>query len=211
MAERNSSKSSEQKAAKSPFSAAAPFFVGVVAALVVGWWVFPQALYSEKLQPVQFSHTAHAEGAGMACSDCHNFREDGSYNGLPTTEDCAQCHAEPVTDKPSEKQFIEEYVATGKEVNWLVYQMQPDNVFFSHAAHSLEKCGECHADWDEKQLCANCHPNVADTNTPPVYFENRISTYSKDTMKMWACEKCHVVPDHRDNTNANNACFTCHK
>jgi hypothetical protein len=97
-----------------------------------------------------------------------------------------------------------------KEVDWHIYQMQPDNVFFSHAAHSMDKCGECHA-FSESELCSNCHPDVAQSESPPVYYENRLTKYSKQTMKMWQCEECHVIMDHWDFTNANNACFTCHK
>ena len=39
----------------------------------------------------------------------------------------------------------------------------------------------------------------------PAYYENRISGYSKDTMKMWECERCHA------SMGTSNACFVCHK
>jgi len=188
----------------------APLIVGFVAAIVVGWWFFPKMLYSEKTQPIVFSHKVHIEDAGMACEDCHYFREDGSYAGLPTTEDCAGCHADAMGENPEELKFISNYVHEEKEVAWLRYQTQPDNVFFSHAVHKMDKCGECH-DFSEAELCNNCHPAVAESDTPPVYKENRLNKYSKDTMKMWKCEACHSIPEHREMTNANNACFTCHK
>ncbi len=210
MEEKNGMVSHDQEKGKCSCSVA-PFFFGVVAALVVGWWLFPKALFSEQQQPLRFSHVTHVEDAGMECSSCHFFNEDGSFNGLPSTEDCASCHSSVIGEDPDEVKFVKEYVETGKEVPWLVYQMQPDNVFFSHAAHSMDNCGTCHGDWDEVRLCNSCHPNVAEMDTPPAYFENRLTKYSKDTMKMWACEHCHALEDHRMNTNASNACFVCHK
>ena len=35
------------------------FLVGLIAALIVGWIVFPLVLYSEKSQPLSFSHASH--------------------------------------------------------------------------------------------------------------------------------------------------------
>ncbi len=189
----------------------APFFVGIVAALVVGWWLFPKALFSEQHQPIHFSHVKHVEDGGMACTDCHFFNEDGTFNGIPKNEKCAECHESPMGEDPAELEFINKYLVKGKEVEWLIYQKQPDNVFFSHAVHNMENCGTCHADWEEADLCVNCHPDVARSESAPAYFENRLTKYSKDTMKMWACEKCHAHPEHRDQTRASNACFVCHK
>ncbi|MFV0348132.1 MAG: menaquinone reductase multiheme cytochrome c subunit QrcA [Halodesulfovibrio sp.] len=196
--------------ASGQFGGAAPFFVGLVVALILGWWAFPQMLYSQKHQPVRFSHKVHMEGAGMECSSCHFLREDGTFAGLPTTESCAECHSEPMGSDPEEVRFIEEYVNTGKEVEWLVYQKQPDNVFFSHAAHSMDSCNKCH-EFTETELCSTCHPNVAETDEAPVYYENKLTKYSKQTMKMWRCEECHAHPEHYGTTRSSNACYVCHK
>ncbi len=192
-------------------SSAAPFFVGLVLALIFGWWVFPEILYSQKQQPVSFSHTVHVEDAGMDCADCHYSREDDTFAGLPTTANCAPCHTDPRGSDPEEERYINEYVTPGKEVKWLVYQMQPDNVFFSHAAHSLETCGQCHMDLTTRELCNMCHIDVAGMDKPPVYKENKLTKYSKGTMKMWQCERCHAHPDHYGVTRSSNACFVCHK
>jgi len=191
-------------------NSAAPFFVGIVLALVVGWWLFPKALFSEQHQPVSFNHVVHIENAGMTCDQCHYFNDDGSFNGLPTNEDCSMCHMDLMGDTQEEVKYVTEYMETGKEVPWLVYQMQPDNVFFSHAAHSMDSCGMCH-DYTETELCSECHPPVAEMEESPAYHENRLTKYSKDTMKMYACEECHALEDHRMSTNASNACFVCHK
>ncbi len=142
----------------------------------------------------------------MACEECHFIREDGSFNGLPNTASCAACHEEAVSESAEEKRFIDEYVKKGREIRneWLVYQKQPDNVFFSHAVHSLERCANCHTEFETtQQFCNICHLDVASTTTPPVYKENRISTYSVNTMKMPECEACHANPGHYGTTNAS--------
>ena len=187
-----------------------PFVAGIALALVIGWWVYPTLLFAERQQPIAFNHQVHLVKNGMACSDCHTLRDDGSYRGLPTTADCATCHSSVQGNSATEKRFVEDYVQKGKEVPWLVYQWQPDNVFFSHAAHSVESCNTCH-DFTTTELCNLCHLDLASTTTPPPFFENRITGYSKTTMKMNLCERCHAYPDHLNDTNANNSCFVCHK
>jgi hypothetical protein len=168
------------------------FLAGILAALVVGWWVFPQVLYSKHEQPIRFSHKVHVEGQAMYCEDCHYYRDDGSFAGLPTNEQCGDCHYDVLGEDPAEEKFVNEYMLKDKQVPWLIYQYQPDNVFFSHNAHK---------DYD----CTECHPDLADNDTPPPYYEDRISGYSKDTMKMWRCERCHAE------NHVSNACYVCHK
>lgn len=171
--------------------------IGLVGALVVGWVVFPKVLYSQKTQPIRFSHTIHAQ-QGLDCEQCHKLGPDGRFAGLPTTESCAECHADETGDDSANgkeiDKFVRDYVKTGAQVPWLVYQYQPDNVFFSHAAHQGFKCSQ-----------AECHPDVANMDNPPVYQQNRISGYSKETMRMWQCERCHA------SMGTSNACYVCHK
>jgi hypothetical protein len=58
-----------------------------------------------------------------------------------------------------------------------------------------------HADLD----CTDCHMDMSEVDTPPVYYENKLTGYSKQTMKMWQCERCHAE------NGASNACYVCHK
>ena len=171
------------------------FLVGLLGALLVGWFLFPQVLFSKTEQPIHFNHKVHMEDVGMACEDCHFYREDGSFQGFPTTESCAECHADVTGgDTPGEKaidKFVTEYVETGKQVPWLTYQYQPDNVYFSHIAHN---------GFD----CTTCHPDVGMSESAPPYYENRLTGYSKDTMKMWQCERCHAELE------VSNGCYVCH-
>lgn len=199
------------------FASAAPFILGLVLALIFGWWVFPSIMFSEKPQPVAFKHSTHVEGQGLSCNDCHYFREDGSWAGMPGVESCASCHNDVLGDSEAEKIYVNEYVNKGKEVDWLIHQYQPDNVFFSHAAHMPRDCSNCHGEYDPEDseydanaFCATCHPSVQELDKLP-YKENRLTGYSKTTMKMWQCERCHANPNHFGSTNANNACYTCHK
>lgn len=186
----------------------APFFVGIVVALVFGWWLFPTLMFNSQEQPVQFTHDTHVNVAGLDCNYCHKIRPDGTFSAIPTTKECAVCHQVLLGESRAERVFWDEYIRPGKEVAWLIYQKQPDNVFFSHAPHSLENCNNCH-EFSKTELCLFCHVNVKDK--APTYHENRLSGYSKDTMKMWQCERCHANPNHLAGTAANNACFVCHK
>ncbi len=188
----------------------APFIVGLVVALVFGWWLFPELLFSKQEQPVAFSHETHLMDASLDCTVCHHLRADGSFFALPTTKDCAVCHSQMMGTSKAERDYVNNYVKTGKEVKWLTYQKQPDNVYFSHAAHSLQQCNTCHQ-FSQRELCEQCHIDVLASKNPPVFRENRLTGYSQSTMKMWQCERCHANPNHLGSTNASNACFVCHK
>ena len=194
------------------------FILGLIASLVVGWVIFPQVLYSQKKQPVDFSHALHNEEVEDGCESCHFFREDGTYSGVPKLAQCIDCHEEVNGEDPEEEKFVNEFVAKDREVPWLIYSRQPQNVFFSHAAH-VKKGG---------MDCVTCHGHIGESESLPVYEENRISGYSRDIwgkniagikrnswdrMKMDDCAECH----RKENVNQNSVqtlrggCFVCHK
>ena len=198
------------------------FFAGIFGSLFVGWILFPLALYSTETQPIQFSHAIHTspdivEGDTELerCLTCHGFREDGTFVGIPTLETCMECHDDPEStlgEEPEEARFLEEYVAKGKEVQWLVYSRQPDCVYFTHIAH----VGMSKLD------CRTCHGDHGSLGELPPYKENRLTGYSIDIwgrniagikfnpwdrMKMDDCAECHTQMGHEE----NNACFVCHK
>jgi len=173
------------------------FIVGLVASLIVGWVLFPKALYSQKEQPINFNHKLHTEEVEDGCVSCHYFREDGSFSGIPKLESCMECHEEALGESEDEAVFIEQYVDKDREVPWLVYSKQPACVFFSHAAH-VEAGG---------MDCVTCHGHIGESETSRVYEENRITGYSRDIwgksiagfasdpwdrMKMDDCAKCHA-------------------
>ena len=82
---------------------AAPFLIGVAVALAFGWWIFPGLLFSKQSQPFFFSHAVHIEKVGANCIDCHSFRKDGTFTGLPKLSACADCHQDIMTAEPDEK------------------------------------------------------------------------------------------------------------
>lgn len=186
------------------------FLAGFVFSLVIGWFVFPYVLYERIEQPLQFSHKVHTgEAGGMSCTDCHEVKPDGRFTGIPALEKCATCHSSQVGTSPHEKRLVDEYVAKNREIPWLVYAQQPENVYFSHASHigSVE--------------CANCHGDHGSTDSLRVYERNRISGYSRDIWgssisrlarkaswdgkKMDDCIGCH------ESRNVTNTCLKCHK
>lgn len=168
------------------------FFAGLIVTLIIGWIVFPKVLYSAKVQPLNFNHTKHEDSS---CEDCHFFRPNGTYSGIPDIQNCKQCHEEPITDSEQERILVEEYINKDREIPWLVYAWQPDNVYFSHAPHHVAKLE-----------CVRCHRDVGtDGDELPLFYENRLTGYSKSTMKMIECEKCHAE------RGATNACQMCHK
>jgi hypothetical protein len=194
------------------------FALGLIASLIVGWVIFPQVLYSQKKQPVAFNHVLHEEEVDDSCDSCHFFREDGTFSGVPKLTQCIDCHEEVNGEDPEEEKFVNEYVVKGREVSWLIYSRQPQNVFFSHVAHVKM------AQMD----CVTCHGHIGESESLKVYEENRISGYSRDIwgkniggfkrnswdrMKMDDCSECH----QKENVNQNSVqtqkegCFVCHK
>jgi hypothetical protein len=194
------------------------FFVGgLIVALIVGWVAYPALLYSERSQPLHFSHASHGpdSSAGMECEECHSFYEDGSFSGIPKLTKCMECHEDPefpLSEDPQEIKLLTEYVKPLKEIPWLVYSRQPDCVYFPHIAHVKMAHIECNL----------CHGDFGTRDTPPVYKVNRISRYSIDIwgrnisgykknpwdrMKMDDCADCH----RERGKERNNACFVCHK
>lgn len=187
------------------------FVLGAAASLAFGWLAFPKLLYERAEQPQQFSHVAHAKKAEMTCDACHSLRADGSYTGIPVLENCTACHADVMGKSPSEKAFVERYAKPGKEVPWLVYSRQPENVHFPHAVHvNLAKL-----------KCEDCHGAHGATDKLRAYEQNRVSGYSRDIwgpkisrisfdgkrlgMKMDDCMDCHAT--HK----VAAGCMDCHK
>src|ERR1017187_10137380 len=91
------------------------FASGMLVALAGGWLAFPRILYQTRLQPVDFSHKVHAEKASAKCEDCHAFRDDGTYAGIPTLDKCSGCHAAAMGTTAAEKNFIDQYVTPDRK------------------------------------------------------------------------------------------------
>jgi hypothetical protein len=172
-----------------------PFLAGAVLALGAGWAGFPRVIDRQSAQPVDFSHKVHAEKAGSKCEDCHAFRDDGTFAGAPRLEQCSGCHAAPMGATAAEKAFIDAYVTPNREPEWKRYAAQPENVFFSHVAHQKRA----------KLKCEKCHGEIGSSDKLPAHFEDRISGYSRGTMRMSVCEDCHAE------NKVVTSCMDCHK
>lgn len=168
---------------------------GALAALGAGWAGFPRVIDKQTAQPVDFSHKAHADKAGSKCEDCHVLRDDGTFAGAPTLDKCAGCHAAPMGTTAAEKAFIDQYVTPNREPEWRSYAAQPENVFFSHAAHMKRA----------KLKCEKCHGEIGSSDKLPAHFADRISGYSRQTMWMDVCEGCHAE------NKFVTSCMDCHK
>lgn len=194
------------------------FIIGLVASLVIGWVVFPQLLYSQKKQPIDFNHALHNKLVEDGCESCHFFREDGTYSGVPTLAQCIGCHEEVQGESQEEEKFVSQYVVEGREVPWLIYARQPACVFFSHIAHV--KMG--------RMDCVTCHGHIGESESLKAYEENRITGYSRDIwgknmvgikwnswdrMKMDDCSECHRENnvDLASVQTGKEGCFVCHK
>lgn len=85
------------------------FISGLIVSLIVGYVVFPKLLYSQKKQPVEFNHALHNvldDLVEKGCDNCHFFREDGTYSGVPTLAQCIDCHEEVQGEDPKKKNLL---------------------------------------------------------------------------------------------------------
>jgi hypothetical protein len=187
------------------------FTLGVAAALLGGWFVFPSLLYEKIQQPLSFNHALHTSDAvGLSCQDCHSFDEAGRFSGIPSTKSCANCHEEPLGESETERVLVVEYLQPGCEVPWLIYARQPDNVRFSHAIH-VELA---------RIECARCHGKHGSQSSLRPLQRNRVSGYSRDIwgasisrftaatsprMKMGDCCDCHRK------SGVSESCLDCHR
>lgn len=191
------------------------FLSGAILMLAAGWAGLPKALYRQKTQPLEFSHKVHTVKSEMDCAGCHDFREDGSFAGIPKIDNCATCHAAPLGETPAEKKLVEAYVTPEKNVPWLVYSRQPINARFSHAIH-VKKA---------ELKCERCHGEHGKTDKLRPYEYNAVSGYSRDIwgksisrlrrvsnqgmeysgMKMDDCISCHKQE------GAEAGCLGCHR
>jgi menaquinone reductase, multiheme cytochrome c subunit len=172
------------------------FGFGVATALAAGWFAFPRALYLRSEQPVAFHHKTHAEKSGTAqCGDCHSFREDGAFGGIPRMEACAACHAERIGTSQAEARLVDGYIKKGRETPWRELYGQPPNVWFSHTIHTRLA----------KLTCKECHGAYGGANDLPPYERNRVSGYSRKVLDMNGCEECHRQ------RGVEVSCLGCHE
>ena len=80
-------------------------------------------LYSKQPQPMNFNHALHLDPEKVdgiegdteteKCLSCHQFRDDGTFAGIPKLEKCMECHDDPESplgDTPEEKELKSQYL-----------------------------------------------------------------------------------------------------
>jgi Cytochrome c7 and related cytochrome c len=164
------------------------------------------------LQPILFNHKKHVQ-RHVLCKDCHFLYERHSKAGIPGVQRCVRCHEE-VIHKTEEKDKIQKYRASGKEIPWTrIYLIKPDiygldrpfagipnkvlgHVYggkdrfnFSHRLHTIIG----------KVECLNCHGDVGNMDKP--------ITKSAVKINMDYCVSCHKSQGKEVSTD----CAACHR
>ncbi len=134
--------------------------------------------------PKSANNHAEHEALGIDCVACHFGANRSHRAGLPPLSLCAACHSadRPTPATPAE---LAEALRQPERFVWpLPAARQPDDVFFSHAAHvRLVGMG-----------CSECH-GPADTKAGPLVRP----------VTMAECMSCH------EQRRANNDCLACHR
>ena len=137
----------------------------------------------EPVQPVPFSHTTHAQTAGIPCLHCHTDAERAAGVGLPSAGSCLDCHLHLLAEDPRllpvQAAANRDHPAyTGEPLRWVRTAPLPAHVRFHHRAHTVLA----------GQDCARCHPTPGES-----------AGFTMD-----ACLQCHREK------KASTACTTCH-
>src|ERR1700687_2596956 len=111
------------------------FGLGLAAALLAGWVVFPRVLYVQRQQPLEVRHKTHAEKSGADCKECQAPREEAVSAGIPAMEKCAGCDPERIGESKAEATLVDNFIKPGHETPWLVYAREPAHVWLPPALH----------------------------------------------------------------------------
>jgi len=130
--------------------------------------------YSERQQPVQFSHKHHVGDDGIDCRYCHQTVETTASAGMPSTQTCMNCHSQLWADSP----YLEPVRASfrdNKPIEWQRVHDLPEYTYFNHSIHVAKGVG-----------CSTCHGQI--DNMPAVYQES--------SLQMEWCIACHRAPEN---------------
>jgi len=128
--------------------------------------------FTEREQPVQFSHKHHAGDDGIDCRYCHTSVETSASAGIPPTQTCMNCHSQIWADSPY-LEPVRESARTGKPIEWTRVNDLPDYVYFNHSIHVNKGVG-----------CSTCHGPV----------DKMPLMYQAQSLQMEWCLACHRDP-----------------
>lgn len=137
-------------------------------------------------QPLEFSHKVHVVDQEFECIECHKFNRTHTYSGMPTVEDCLECHDEALTESPEEAKLLAA-AESGAPLVWGRLYALPEHVYYSHRRHVVL------AELD----CATCHGDIGVSAAPPPEAPTEIT--------MGFCEDCH------ERSGVTTDCIACHR
>ena len=198
------------------FALAIPLFVSL-------WVMYDQSAANTRIgvvheQPIPFSHLIHAGRLSLDCRYCHISVENSPFAGIPTTQQCMNCHSQVAQDLPG----VEVVVASrqsGSLIDWQRVHNLPDYVYFDHSIHINKgvACETCHGRVDEMSIlyqvtpmtmewCLNCHHDPGQfirpsadvtvmgwsaSSSQPVSGETLAQEYGIETRHLTNCDVCH--------------------
>jgi hypothetical protein len=140
------------------------------------------------VQPIAYSHKAHAGKLKMNCLYCHTGAARSPIANLPAVSTCMGCHKMVRTDKP-EVQKLTGYYERGEQVPWVEVYRLPDHVKFNHKRHVKAgvQCTECHGPIPEMEV-----------------------VYQAVSLRMGWCLDCHRKKLNDEKFPTTMDCVTCH-
>ena len=158
--------------------------------IVAGGWLLSCVGCSDPVtQPFPFSHKVHADHE-IDCTACHTHPLTQRFSGLPTVQDCLDCHDEPQGESAAEERFIamaKTLVEECKPLVWNRLVKVPDHVYYSHRRHVV--LGEI--------PCKRCHGTMGESDKPPKRAPVAIT--------MDFCIDCH------QEKHVDTDCVACHR
>ncbi len=140
------------------------------------------------IQPIPFSHVAHADKRQINCEFCHSAARRSTSAGIPPLNTCMGCHRFVRTDKDAIK-LITQKTEKNEPMEWIKVNDLPDFVRFSHMPHVSKgvTCQTCHGDVQKMEVVEQFAP-----------------------MQMGWCLDCHRTEQKKSHKTTLTACQTCH-
>ena len=204
---------------------------GAVFILVAAVWVLAEinrsswntGQWTERQQPVQFSHKHHSGDDGIDCRYCHTSVETSSNAGMPSTQTCMNCHSQIWADSP-DLEPVRESWRTGKPIEWTRVHDLPDYAYFNHSIHVNKGvgCSTCHGKVDEMPImyqasslqmewCLECHRSPERFVRPKEQIFNMDWPAENTTREELARGRELVRANHVRGPLSLTSCSTCHR
>lgn len=204
---------------------------GAVFILVAAVWVLAEinrsswntGQWTERQQPVQFSHKHHSGDDGIDCRYCHTSVETSASAGIPPTQTCMNCHTQIWADSPYLEPVRESW-RTGKPIEWTRVHDLPDYVYFNHSIHVNKGvgCSTCHGNVNEMPLmlqasslqmewCLECHRSPERFLRPQDQIFNMEWRRENTGAEQIAEGRERIKTNHIRNVQSLTSCSTCHR